>query len=181
MMLRLRLFPGFLLCLLAGILNQSGSPTLREILAREKTPSLAFVTCLAGKDQEASAAMLLESIRTFGGPFQNCPIHVMLADPDHLGGEKLRSWGVKLIPVQMEPCAKGYPFAFKAYAAARIEEPMAGKVQTLIWMDPETLLLRPLGALELQGAAQAMAPESSPGNNRALAEANPWTRPAITA
>jgi hypothetical protein len=120
--------------------------------------AMAFVTYVGAPYQEAAAAMLVDSIRTWGGEYRNCPIYVVLTDPK-THGIRLKDKNVELIPLKLEGLVLDYPFAAKAYAAAKVEELIAGKVRSLAWFDPETLLFRPPREMDLEdGISAAVAP-----------------------
>jgi hypothetical protein len=97
--------------------------------------SMAFVTYIGAPYQEAAAAMLVDSIRTWGGEYRNCPIYVVLTDPQ-TQGIRLKDKNVKLIPLKLEELVLNYPFAAKAYAAAKVEELIGGE-------SPRSSLVRP--------------------------------------
>ena len=92
--------------------------------------ALAFVTYIGAPYQEAAAAMLVDSIRTWGGEYRDCPIYVVLTNPK-AQGIRLKDKNVELIPLKLEELVLKYPFASKAYAAAKVEELIAGKVRSL--------------------------------------------------
>lgn len=120
--------------------------------------ALAFVTYIGAPYQESAAAMLVDSIRTWGGEYRNSPIYVVLTDPK-TQGIRLKDKNVELIPLKLEELVLNYPFAAKAYAAGKVEELIAGKVRSLAWFDPETLLFRPPREMDLEdGIAAAVAP-----------------------
>jgi hypothetical protein len=120
--------------------------------------AMAFVTYVGAPYQEAAAAMLVDSIRTWGGEYRNCPIYVVLTDPK-THGIRLKDKNVELIPLKLEGLVLDYPFAAKAYAAAKVEELIAGKVRSLAWFDPETLLFHPPREMDLEdGISAAVAP-----------------------
>ena len=121
-------------------------------------PNLAFVTYLQRDDQEYSAAMLVDSIRRWGGAYANCPIYVVLALPERTGF-RLKSKNVNFLPLALSDSARFCPFAAKAFAAAEVEKITAGKVGTLVWLDPETIILGPPKEYDLKkGSAAAVAP-----------------------
>jgi len=121
---------------------------------------LAFVTYIQWGSQEYSAAMLVNSIRQWGGEYSTCPIYVMLADPEATGFRLSRK-NVELVPLSLSESIRYYPFATKAHAAARAEEMLAGKFKTLVWLDPEVLILRPPREYDLKaGYTAAVAPVS---------------------
>jgi hypothetical protein len=121
---------------------------------------LAFVTYLHSESQEQAAAMLADSIRRWGGAYANSPVYAVLTDAARTGS-RLAGKNVDLVSLSLAEPARSFPYAAKAYAAAKVEEMTSGTVDTLVWLDPETLLLGPPAAYDLSaGAAAAVAPVS---------------------
>jgi hypothetical protein len=120
--------------------------------------NLAFVTYLQWDFQEPSAAMLVNSIRRWGGEYADAPIYVVLADPERTGF-RLKDKKVEFVPLSLGDSIRSFPFAAKAFAAAAVEEMTAGKVGTLVWLDPGTLILGPPKEYDLKsGSAAAVSP-----------------------
>ena len=121
-------------------------------------PSLAFATYIGAPYQECAAVMLVDSIRTWGGEYRDCPVYVVVTDPG-VSGLRLKDKNVRLVILELEESVRNYPFAAKAYAAAKVESLIAGKARSLAWFDPETMLLRPPGEMDLKdGISAAVAP-----------------------
>jgi hypothetical protein len=119
---------------------------------------MAFVTYIHYPYQEDAAAMLVDSIRAWGGEYRECPIYAVLTDP-RASGLRLKDKNVQLVPLELDESVRNYPFAAKAYAAAKVESLIAGKAQSLAWFDPETMLLRPPREMDLKdGVSAAVAP-----------------------
>jgi hypothetical protein len=57
---------------------------------------------------------------------------------------------VKQLPLKIEKSFLDYPLAFKAFAAARVEDLVKGEIETLAWLDPGVLVLGSLDDLNLQ-------------------------------
>jgi len=128
-----------------------------EALEPEKA-DLAFVTYLQWDYQEYSAAILVDGIRRWGGEYANCPIYVVLADPERTGF-RLKDKNINFLSLTLKDSIRFYPFAAKAFAAAEVEEKTAGKVGTLVWLDPETIILGPPKEYDLKkGSVAAVAP-----------------------
>ena len=142
--------------LLAGTWMNANPPNPAPSADRK---GLAFVTYIGFPYQEAAAAMLVDSIRARGGEYRDCPVYVVLVDPEKVPGSRLKRRDVELVPLDLEGTIRRFPFAAKAYAAAKIEELVAGKIRTLAWFDPETLLLQPPRLMDLTvGIAAAVNP-----------------------
>lgn len=137
-----------LLALLSPVVAVTAAPT-------ERLP-LAFVTAVTSPADERKAMVLVDSIRAFGGAHAQAPIYVVQIDPPDNPCRRLAARGVTVVPLDLDPLARAYPYAYKAYAAAEIERRVTGKVDTLVWMDPGMLLLAPPDSLTL-GSNHAVA------------------------
>jgi hypothetical protein len=115
---------------------------------------LAFVTYIHFPYQEKAAAALVDCIRTWGGEYKDSPIYVVVTDP---GSLKIGFEGKNVIqvPLTLDDLTAGFPYAVKACAAAKAEEIIAGKVRSLAWFDPETLLFGPPKEMDLGAAISA--------------------------
>jgi glyoxylase-like metal-dependent hydrolase (beta-lactamase superfamily II) len=106
------------------------------------------VTYAGNEEQARSARALIRSVRAFGGSYRECPVYVILGDPNHHPCDFLKAKGVTTIPLSIDPTFRDYPLAFKAFAAAQMER-LVPKADTLVWMDPGALVLNPPAALDL--------------------------------
>jgi hypothetical protein len=119
---------------------------------------LAFVTYIHLPYQESAARALIECVRTWGGEYRGSPIYVVVTDPGYLAGG-LEDKDVTRVPLEVGEPLRSFPYAVKARAAAAVEALVAGKVRSLAWFDPETLLFGPPKEMDLgEGAAAAVAP-----------------------
>jgi hypothetical protein len=104
---------------------------------------LVFATAVVSPYQEQAAAILIDSIHSFGGDYSRAPVLVVVDDPDERPCLGLKARGARIIPLEMDQAARGYPYAFKVYAAAQAERIVASDADTLVWLDAETLVLAP--------------------------------------
>lgn len=110
---------------------------------------MTFVTLVTGFDQARQAEALIASIQTFAGRYRTAPIYVVVDNPDHVPVEDLRGAGVHLLALEIDEAARSLPFGGKAYAASQAERLLAGREGTLVWLDPEVLVLAPPRHLDL--------------------------------
>ncbi|MBP7867280.1 MAG: MBL fold metallo-hydrolase [Acidobacteria bacterium] len=104
---------------------------------------VVFVTYVTTPGQDRAAGLLVDSIRAFGGRFRAAPVLVVLTDPDEVPALRLRSRkDVRVEELRLDAAVNAYPYASKAFAAARAEDLYAGSARVLAWFDPETLLLQ---------------------------------------
>lgn len=119
---------------------------------------LAFVTYVHQSYQQNAAAVLVECIRTWAGEYRESPIYVVVTNPDYLKSG-LEGKNVIRVPLDIAEPARSFPYAVKARAAAKVEELVAGKVRSLAWFDPETLLFGPPKEMDLgDGISAAVVP-----------------------
>ncbi|MCB2224301.1 MAG: hypothetical protein KQH83_09040 [Actinobacteria bacterium] len=105
----------------------------------------AVIATLAVPGDAARHALLLaRSVRDFGGALADAPIAALVPD----GGPRMsrpvatafEDLGVRLVPFSVPQDLAGVPFAVKAAAAAHIEA--STDADLLVWLDPDTLILR---------------------------------------
>lgn len=113
----------------------------------------AVITAVMTPTQVRKAILLIESLRQFGGPLRDAPVFVAFAGGAGPLVERLHRPGVILVPLESTPLARSYPFAWKVGAAAQFEKLLAGKVPTLVWFDPECLVVAPPDQLLLRDQA----------------------------
>ena len=137
----------------AGIAAGVGAPG-----ESEAPLPLAFVTYVHLPYQQSAAAALVECIRTWAGEYKDSPIYVVVTNPEYLKSG-IEGKNVTLVHLDVAEPVRSFPYAVKARAAAKVEELVAGKVRSLAWFDPETLLFGPPKEMDLRdGAAAAVAP-----------------------
>jgi hypothetical protein len=150
---------------LFSVLALSGAMASPGAVASQAPPAgsgpsltLAFVTYVHQPYQESAARALVECIRRWGGEYRESPVYVVVTDPSYLAGG-LEDKNVTRVPLEVGEPLKSFPYAVKARAAAAVEELVAGRVRSLAWFDPETLLFGPPKEMDLaKGVAAAVAP-----------------------
>jgi hypothetical protein len=70
--------------------------------------SLAFVTYIQWDYQEYAAAILVNSIRRWGGAYGDCPIYVVLADPERTGF-RLKDKNAVFVPLTISDEVRSFP------------------------------------------------------------------------
>jgi hypothetical protein len=96
--------------------------------------------------------VLIDSIRSFGGALSLCPVWLFEASPQQAPCESLKGMDVEVFPLNVPDTVRHYYFADKVYACAHAEERASPSIQSLIWIDPACLVIRPP---ELYGLGQA--------------------------
>lgn len=122
-------------------------------------PGVAIATAVTDPAQVRNAVLLLVSLRRFGGPAADAQVVVGVSESVREPARALEQTGVRLVSLELPAEARGYPYAYKAYAAAQAETLAADSADTLIWLDAEILVLAPPLPLVLDaGHAVAMRP-----------------------
>jgi len=109
-------------------------------------PKIVFATTPAAGGDDREAVLLANSLRRNGGRMADCPFWVMVAESTPLRqntAAALAKARAHCIPYVVPEPASGFPFAHKVFAAGAAEEKaQAGGYDLLVWMDPDTLILR---------------------------------------
>lgn len=127
-----------------------------------------FATYVQDPLQERKAAQLVDSIRRFGGSWANAPVYVAVAGANRLPCPNLGRRNVRMLPLEGDAAGLAYPFGRKVYAAAQIEAAAGKDTTSMIWLDPECLILAPPAGLVLDGETEAAVRPVFLGNRVAL-------------
>jgi hypothetical protein len=117
---------------------------------------VVFVTAVLGPGQRANAHLLVDGLRTFGGPLRECPVWILEMRPESAPCGELAGPGIDIVRLEVPEALPRYFFTYKVYAWAQVEEWADPSVRSLVWLDPGCLILRPPMHFELappQGAA----------------------------
>lgn len=107
---------------------------------------ITFATTAVGRDPTRTI-MLFDSLRTFGDELADSPCIMLVPQtreplPDETK-ERLGVLGVHLVPFDIDGEAARFPLAPLAYAAASAEQEVRGNTEILVWMNEDTLIIRP--------------------------------------
>ncbi len=102
---------------------------------------------MATQDNPTRAIMLFDSLRTFGGELANSPCIMLIPKkgghlPDR-AKEQLSVLDVRLIPFDIDEESARFPLASLVYAAAKAERQVRSETEILVWMNEDTLIVRP--------------------------------------
>ena len=107
---------------------------------------LVFAFTPAAGEPEEEIIMLVGSIRQFSGSLAEKPVYLLIqANEDCLSSSTLTAlskWDVKIIPFQIEPEFRQFPFAAKVFASAAAEKIAKRSSEILVWLDPDTLFIQ---------------------------------------
>jgi hypothetical protein len=113
------------------------------MMANTTDGETVFLMLVSTVDQRSCARLLIDSIRSFGGPLRHCPIWVFEADPQGVPCKDLEAMGVRVLPLTVPDTVRHYWFASKVYACARAEELAVPTVRSLIWISYDCLIIQP--------------------------------------
>ena len=133
----------------------------------ETSRKLAFVLVVEAGRLEAQSRLLVESIRTWTGIYAHCQIWaVQPRKGERLSQQTLDTFmqhNVMLLSCDLNRLWRHHPISNKVYAASLIEEMVAGKVDTLIFVDSDVIFLQPPEQLVLPtGKSLAIRPVHHP-------------------
>lgn len=102
-----------------------------------------FLMCVYSIEQKQNARLLIDSIRSFGGALRHCSIWLFEANPQKVPCSNMANAGVRVLPLAVPDPVRHYLFASKVYACAQAEELAGPEIQSLIWLSPECLIVKP--------------------------------------
>lgn len=105
---------------------------------------IQYLTTISSQAEALKVKLLIKSLRRFGGRLGEFPIWLFCTDMKFSEGFS-ESDALKLFHLEMDSPFRNYPLAEKVFACALAEEmaTMSG-VKTLIWLNPDCLILNPL-------------------------------------
>ncbi len=141
---------------------------------------VAFATSVESPLQARKASFLVDSLRRFGGPLADAPVHVVV---DSVLEQTEPLWnrpGVTAHALDGDPGLRRFPYARKVLAAAQVERLVEKSARTLVWLDAETLVLSNPSSLVLAGDVALAVRPVFLRNAVALPEGQPldawWTK-----
>lgn len=99
--------------------------------------------------ETAQLRRLIASLRAFGGAWGDCPIWLFDADPVNSAAQTLAAPGVTVLPLARPGGWQPYILAGKVAACAQAEALAPAGVQTLLWFNPDCLVLQPPALFDL--------------------------------
>jgi len=107
------------------------------------TGQTCFLIMFRSAQGERLARVVIDSLRTFGGPLRGCPVWAFGLDPDRVPHALPGMDGVRRFPLVVDEEFRGYPFADKVYACARAEEMAGPETRSLVWLSLDCLIVNP--------------------------------------
>jgi hypothetical protein len=110
----------------------------------------------AGSDKGFRHAMfLIKSLRTFGGSLRDSPFLVFVTDPDVIQVEDLKVGHVHFRLIEIPLDVRNYWFGDKVWVCAEAERLLDGKARSIIWMNPQCMIVNPPERLGLNSIHDA--------------------------
>jgi hypothetical protein len=103
----------------------------------------------------ASARLVVESLRAFGGTMSDCPVWVFSPDPTAVSRELPDLGDVQFFSLEIEDDLAHYIFADKVCACATAEAMASSHVRSLVWLSTGCLVVKPPTRLDLLVAYEA--------------------------
>lgn len=114
-----------------------------------------FITLTRSPLERRQARLLVHSIRAFGGDLSQAPVWLFDTDPQDASQIGLDAEGIQIRPLPAADAAHPYYFRDKVLACARAEDLAGPAVQSLIWIDPQCLVVQPPLLFALDQATDA--------------------------
>lgn len=141
---------------------------------------VVFATSVDSPLQAKEASLLVDSLRRFGGPWADAPVHVVVDEVLEQTAPLRERPGVLVHPLEGGAALRRFPYARKVLAAAQVERLVEKSARTLVWLDAETFVLSPPRSLVLGGRTTLAVRPVFLRNAVALAEGAPlddwWAR-----
>jgi hypothetical protein len=125
---------------------------LKPSKTKPKLASLCFVTLLRSSEASQRLRLLIDSLHAFGGQFSQLPVWIFWGSdfkPIDLMREYSTKGNIAWIPLADKDRLPRYYFAHKISACAQAEEMATKEVRSLVWLDPNCLVIQPPVLLDL--------------------------------
>jgi hypothetical protein len=132
-------------------MGKIGSHTVGSLI-NEETCFFTLVRSQAGAQQ---ADFLIKSLRAFGGPLQDSPFFIFFTRPGIASQHRANDEGVHFVQLEVEAELQNYWFGEKVAVCSEAEAMLDGNVQSLIWMNPESIIVNPPNHFHLGSSCDA--------------------------
>lgn len=105
--------------------------------------TIHFFSMVSEPAEVGAARLLIASLRRFGGELKNSPMGVFVLEELAEAAGGLAALDVEIVPLGVPEALRRYPFGSKVLACARAEQLCPPESQSLVWMDPNCLVLQP--------------------------------------
>ncbi len=100
-----------------------------------------FLMMFRSAKGERLARVVIQSLRTFGGPLRDCPVWAFVLDPDRVSHALPDLESVHRFPLDIGEAIPRYPFAQKVAATAQAEAMAGPEGRTLVWLSLDCLII----------------------------------------
>jgi hypothetical protein len=114
-----------------------------------------FLTSVRSAKGKTRARILIDSIRAFGGALRDAPVWVFEANAPNAPCNDLAGNGVRVIPLNVPETVRDYFFGDKVSACAQAEAIAPPDTQSLVWIDPNCVVVNPPILFDLGAAFDA--------------------------
>jgi len=108
-----------------------------------------FFTTVTAPHQIRGARLLIQSLRTFGGPLAGSPFWIFEVNPTGAPCEQLAGDGIEVLPLEPTGTLHGYWYGSKVTACAAAETRAEGNYESCVWMATDCLIVQPPELLTL--------------------------------
>jgi len=114
-----------------------------------------FVTALADESALPGVQMMVGSLRTFSGPFQQASVWIYDLSPGAELCGRMAANRVDAFPLSLPGKLQGFPLAGKVAACARAETRAPSHLTSLVWISSDCLIFNPPRGYSLTAPHQA--------------------------
>ena len=100
-----------------------------------------FFTLVRSPEGEKHTRLLIQSLRAFGGSLSGCPVWVFLPDPQAVSQAYPGTKDVHFVPLDVPEALRHVFFGLKVCACAEAEALAGGKTRSLVWLNPQCLIV----------------------------------------
>ncbi len=86
---------------------------------------------------------MIESLRAFGGSLKDCPVWIFSPPAGNFGAVFQDQEGVECLLLEASDDLPHYPFVTKTLACAQAEAMATSDVHSLVWFNPQALVIQP--------------------------------------
>jgi hypothetical protein len=114
-----------------------------------------FITLVVTKEESRYARLMICSLREFGGEYHDCPVWIFTFEPEVISDAFKDLSNLQVIQLDSEPGFSNYFFGKKVIACAQAERMSRSENLSLIWLNPECLVIKPPRDLDISNHFRA--------------------------
>jgi len=117
--------------------------TKQENVKSNLGDDILFFTLVRSHNEEKCASLLIESLRNFGGIYQNSPVWVFLPEPEKVSLNFSHLDNVGSFSLDVDTNLRKFYFSDKIYACAKAEQMVGSNVRSLVWLSSGCFVFNP--------------------------------------